>query len=83
MQAAGTAGGERVPRVGGNPVNLTEKAMKRWRRESSRWAEGIDAVFSGGKREREEEDDWLAPIIMGRKTWVYVNAAGQGSGGAP
>ncbi len=34
-------------------------------------AEVRDAVFSGGKRDLEEEDDRPAPIIMGRKAWVY------------
>jgi hypothetical protein len=45
-------------------------------------AEGRDAVFSGGKRDLEEEDDRPAPTIMGKKAWVYgSHKRGGGRGG--
>ncbi len=44
-------------------------------------SEGFEAVFSGGKREREEEEERPDPIITGRKPWVYGGMSGQGRGG--
>jgi hypothetical protein len=37
-------------------------------------AEGPDAVFSGGKRAHDGEDDRPAPTIGGRKQWIYTSA---------
>jgi hypothetical protein len=44
-------------------------------------AEGPDAVFSGGKRAHDGEDDRPAPILGGRKQWIYNSASGGGRGG--
>jgi hypothetical protein len=37
-------------------------------------AEGLDAVFSGGKRVHDGENDRLDPNIGGRKAWTYTSA---------
>jgi hypothetical protein len=57
--------------------------MERWLRieEIFQMSEGFEAVFSGGKREREEEEERPDPIIAGRKPWVYGGLSGQGRGG--
>ena len=45
-----------------------------------RMAEGPDAVFSGGKRAHEDEEERPAPVLGGRKSWVYTYSTGRGGG---
>jgi hypothetical protein len=67
--------------MGQDPVHFTEKAYGKLAEGIFQMSEGLEAVFSGGKREREEEDERPDPILMGRKPWVYGSTAGQGRGG--
>jgi hypothetical protein len=73
-----------------DPVHLTKQAYGKLADGIFQMAEGRDAVFSGGKRDLEEDDERPAPTIMGRKAWVYGNGGGgrggrggQGGRGAP
>jgi hypothetical protein len=43
-------------------------------------AEGPDAVFSGGKRAHEGEEERPVPAIGGRKSWIYMSSTGRGGG---
>jgi hypothetical protein len=68
--------------MGEDPVHLTSQAYGKLADCIFQMAEGRDAVFSGGKRDLEEEDDRPAPTILGRKAWVYgSNGRGGGRGG--
>jgi len=67
--------------MGSDPVHLTDQGYGKVADSILQMAEGIDAVFSGGKREREEEDDRPAPTILGRRAWVYGSDGTQGRGG--
>ncbi len=67
--------------MGSDPVHLTDQGYSKVADSILQMAEGIDAVFSGGKREREEEDDRPAPTILGRRAWVYGREGIQGRGG--
>jgi hypothetical protein len=64
--------------MGSDPVHLTDQGYGKLAESIFQMAEGIDAVFSGGKRELEVEEDRPAPTIMGRRAWVY---GGEGRGG--
>jgi hypothetical protein len=64
--------------MGQDSVHLTERAYGKL---AEKMSEGFEAVFSGGKREREEEEERRDPILTGRKPWVYGSLAGQGRGG--
>jgi hypothetical protein len=44
-------------------------------------SKGREAVFSGGKRELEKEEERPAPVILGRKAWVYGPNPSHGRGG--
>jgi hypothetical protein len=53
--------------MGKDPVHLTGDGHAKLATEIVRMAKGPDAVFSGGKRAHDGEDDRPAPIIGGRK----------------
>jgi hypothetical protein len=57
--------------MGTDSVHLTEMAYRKIAESITQMSEGRDAVFSGGKRELEEEEERPAPTILGRKAWVY------------
>jgi hypothetical protein len=63
-----------------DPVHLTGVGHAKLANEIVRMAEGPDAVFSGGKRAHDGEDDRPAPIIGGWKQWIYTSASGSGRG---
>ncbi len=67
--------------MGQDSVHLTEAGYGKMAEEIFQMSEGFEAVFSGGKREREEEEERPDPIISGRKPWVYGGMSGQGRGG--
>jgi hypothetical protein len=67
--------------MGQDPVHLTESGYGKMAEEIFQISEGFEAVFSGGKREREEEEERPDPILAGRKPWVYGGLSGQGRGG--
>jgi hypothetical protein len=67
--------------MGKDPVHLTGNGHVKLANEIVRMAEGPDAVFSGGKRAHDGEDDRPAPIIGGRKQWIYLSASGSVRGG--
>jgi hypothetical protein len=67
--------------MGADPVHLTDQGYGKLADSIFQMAEGIDAVFSGGQRELEEEEDRPAPTIMGRCAWVYGNDGAYGRGG--
>jgi hypothetical protein len=56
--------------MGKDPVHLTGDGHAKLATEIVRMAEGPDAVFSGGKRAHDGEDDRPAPFIGGRKQWI-------------
>ncbi len=66
--------------MGKDPVHLTGEGFTKLANGVLRMAEGPDAVFSGGKRAREEDDERPAPVIGGRKSWIYVSFMGRGGG---
>ncbi len=66
--------------MGQDPVHLTGDGYAKLANGVVRMAEGLDAVFSGGKRVHDGEDDRLAPNIGGRKTWIYTSTSGRGRG---
>jgi hypothetical protein len=66
--------------MGTDSVNLTEIAYRKIAESITQMSEGRDAVFSGGKRELEEEER-PAPTILGRKAWVYGPNSSHGRGG--
>jgi len=68
--------------MGKDPVHLTGAGHAKLANEIVRMAEGPDAVFSGGKRAHDGDDDRPAPILGGRKQWIYNSAPGGGRGGA-
>ncbi len=61
--------------MGKDPVHLTGVGHAKLANELVRMAKGPDAVFSGGMRAHECEDDRPAPIIGGRKQWIYNSAS--------
>ena len=67
--------------MGQDPVHLTESGYGKMAEEIFQISEGFEAVFSGGKREREKEEERPDPILAGRKPWVYGGLSGQGRGG--
>jgi hypothetical protein len=72
--------------MGTDSVHLTEPAYRKIAECITQMSEGRDAMFSGGKRELEEEEERPAPVILGRKAWVYgpnpTHGRGGGRGGA-
>jgi hypothetical protein len=64
-----------------DPLHLTDQGYGKLADSIFQMAEGMDAIFSGGKRELKEEDDRPAPSIMGRRAWVYGKEGVQGRGG--
>jgi hypothetical protein len=62
--------------MGTDPVHLTGDGHAKLATETVRMAEGPDAVFSGGKRAHDGEDDRPAPTIGRRKQWIYSSATG-------
>jgi len=61
--------------MGSDPVHLTDAALGTVACQLCEMAEGNDAMFSGGKRALEDRP---APIIQGRKPWVYGPSQGRG-----
>jgi hypothetical protein len=66
--------------MGKDPVHHTGEGYAKLANGVLRMAEGPDAVFSGGKRAHEGEDDRPAPTIGGRKSWIYRSSTGRGGG---
>ncbi len=67
--------------MGTVPVHLTDGALGTVTGQLCEMAEGNDAMFSGGKRALEDEEDRPSPIIQGRKPWVYGPSQGRGGRG--
>jgi hypothetical protein len=68
--------------MGQDPVHLTGDGYAKLANGVVKMSEGLDAVFSGGKRMHDGDDDRPAHIIGGRKAWIYTSAAsGHGLGG--
>ena len=67
--------------MGSDPVHLTDAALGTVAGQLCEMAEGNDAMFSSGKRALEDEEDRPAPIIQGRKPWVYGPSQGRGGRG--
>ncbi len=59
--------------MGKDPVHLTGEGYAKLASGVLRMAEGPDAVFSGGKRAHNGDDDRPAPTIVGRKAWIYTS----------
>jgi len=66
--------------MGKDPVHLTGEGFAKLANGVLRMAEGPDAVFSGGKRAHEDEEERPAPVLGGRKSWVYTYSTGRGGG---
>jgi hypothetical protein len=66
--------------MGKDPVHLTGDGFAKLANGVLRMAEGPDAVFSGGKRAHEGEEERPVPAIGGRKSWIYMSSTGRGGG---
>jgi hypothetical protein len=66
--------------MGKDPLHLTGDGFAKLANGVLRMAEGPDAVFSGGKRAHEDEEERPAPVLGGRKSWIYTFSTGHGGG---